>query len=117
MIETTRKVVARDFAIFQVKLLMDAAKDGALAALSLGALIIDMLSGSGKRPRLLYSVLKLSERFDLWLNLNGAMERLEAGDIDEEGLFGASEAGSDSLLGKIEEVVKKNAPNRKGPRG
>ncbi len=116
MIETTRKVVARDFAIFQLKLFMDAAKDFVLVSLSIGALVIDMISGGGKRPRLFYSVLKISERFDKWLNLNGAMERLEAGDIDEEGLFGASEAGSDSLLGKIEEVVKKNAAKRKGPK-
>ena len=115
MIETTRKVVARDFAIFQLKLLMDAAKDVVLSSLSIGALVIDMVSGGGKRPRLFYSVLKLSERFDLWLNLNGAMERLEAGDIDEEGLFGASEAGSDSLLGKIEEVVKNQTKSRRRP--
>lgn len=113
MIETTRKVVARDFVIFQIKLLMDAAKDFVLLSLSIVAMVIDMIAGGGKRPRLFYSVLKLSERFDLWLNLNGAMERLEAGDIDEEGLFGASEAGSDSLLGKIEEVVKKSAQKKK----
>lgn len=105
-IEASRSVVIRDFAIFQVKLLIDAAKDGALAALSVGALVLDLLSGGGRRPRLFYSVLAMSERFDLWLNLSGAVSRLETEQLDEDGLFAASDAGSDSLLGKIEELVR-----------
>lgn len=106
MIEATRSTTIRDFVIFQLKLLMDAAKDVALAPLATGALVIDMFSGGGRRSRLFYQVLRLSERFDLWLNLNGAMERLEAGDVGDDGLFGASEAGSDSLLGKLEQMVR-----------
>ncbi len=105
-IQARRSVVLRDFAIFQFKLLLDAAKDGILATLSVGALVIDLLSGGGRRPRLFYSVLALSERFDLWLNLSGAVSRLETEELDDEGLFGASEAGSDSLLGRIEEIVR-----------
>ena len=105
-IEASRGVVLRDFAIFQVKLFLDAAKDGILAALSVGALVLDMLSGGGRRPRLFYSVLAMSERFDLWLNLSGAVSRLESEQLGDDGLFGASEAGSDSLLGKIEEMVR-----------
>lgn len=105
-IEASRSVVIRDFAIFQVKLLIDAAKDGVLAALSVGALVLDLLSGGGRRPRLFYSVLAMSERFDLWLNLSGAVSRLETEQLDDDGLFAASDAGSDSLLGKIEELVR-----------
>jgi hypothetical protein len=105
-IEASRSVVIRDFAIFQVKLLIDAAKDGILAALSVGALVLDLLSGGGRRPRLFYSVLAMSERFDLWLNLSGAVSRLETEQLDDDGLFAASDAGSDSLLGKIEEMVR-----------
>ena len=41
----------------------------------------------------------MSERFDLWLNLHGAALRAES---DEDGLFGVSEAGSNTLLGKLE---------------
>ena len=105
-IEASRSVVIRDFAIFQVKLLVDAAKDGVLAALSVGALVLDLLSGGGRRPRLFYSVLAMSERFDLWLNLSGAVSRLENEQLGDDGLFAASDAGSDSLLGKIEELVR-----------
>ncbi len=105
-IEASRSVVIRDFAIFQVKLLLDAAKDGVLAALSVGALVLDLVSGGGRRPRLFYSVLAMSERFDLWLNLSGAVSRLENEQLGDDGLFGASDAGSDSLLGKIEELVR-----------
>lgn len=106
-IEARRRVVVRDFAIFQMKLFLDGLKDVALSAISLGALLLDMISGGGRRPRVFYTVLAMSERFDLWLNLSGAVSRLEEGEeLDDEGLFGASEAGSDSLLGKVEEMVK-----------
>jgi len=114
-IQARRSVVLRDFAIFQLKLLLDTAKDGILVTLSVGALVIDLLSGGGRRPRLFYSVLALSERFDLWLNLSGAVSRLENEELDDEGLFGASAAGSDSLLGRIEEIVRggDDPPSRK----
>jgi hypothetical protein len=116
-IEASRHVVIRDFAIFQVKLFLDAAKDGVLAALSVGALVLDLLSGGGRRPRLFYSVLAMSERFDLWLNLSGAVSRLESEQLDDDGLFAASDAGSDSLLGKIEEMVRGAEPPKPGGGG
>jgi hypothetical protein len=106
MIEATRSVTIRDFVIFQLKLVLDGLKDLGLFQLAIGALLIDLVSGGGKRRRVFYSVLRLSERFDLWLNLNGAMERLEAGEVSDDGLFGASEAGSDNLLGKIEQMIR-----------
>ena len=107
MLKATRPVMLRDLAIFLIKLALDGLKDLILIQLALGAALLDLLSGGGKKQRLFYSVLRLSERFDLWLNLNGAMERMEAGDeINDDGLFGASEAGSDTLLGKLEELVR-----------
>lgn len=105
MIEATRRVTIRDFFIFQLKLVLDGLKDFALFQLAIGALLVDLVSGGGRRRRLFYSVLRLSERFDLWLNLNGAMERLDAG-LDDDGLFGASDAGADTLLGKLEQMVR-----------
>ncbi|MEJ2539952.1 MAG: hypothetical protein P8188_08285 [Gemmatimonadota bacterium] len=116
-IHASRSVVIRDFAIFQLKLLLDAAKDGILAALSVGALVLDLLSGGGRRPRLFYTVLAMSERFDLWLNLSGAVTRLESEELDDDGLFAASEAGSDSLLGQIEDLVRggDTKKTRRGP--
>ena len=44
----------------------------------------------------------LKERFDLWLNLYAASE---SGSTTEEGLFGASRAGDDTFLGKLEELT------------
>ena len=114
MVHAERGVTIRDFGIFVVKLLIDGSKDIALIWLSGGAIILDIIAGRGKKPRLFYSVLRISERFDLWLNLNGAMEKLESGETDD-GLFGASEAGSDSLLGQIEQLVRGgDAPRARG---
>lgn len=124
MLQAKRSVMFRDLVIFLVKLAIDGMKDLALMNLAIGAAILDILAGGGTRPRLFYSVLRLSERFDLWLNLNGAMEKMEAGEAGEDGLFGASTAGSDSLLGQIEQLVRggdsprgSRPPDDDSPRG
>jgi hypothetical protein len=103
MTVATRSVTARDFLIFQLKLVLDGLKDLVVFNVSIGAMVLDVIAGKGRRPRLFYSVLRLSERFDLWLNLHGAMERLHESD---DGLFGASDAGSDTLLGQIEKLAR-----------
>lgn len=105
MTVATRGVTVRDFFIFQLKLVIDGLKDLAIFQVSIAAIVLDILAGRGRRPRLFYSVLKLSERFDHWLNLHGVSERLDD-PSNEDGLFGASEAGSDTLLGKIEQLVR-----------
>lgn len=103
MTKATRVVTIRDFLIFQIKLILDGLKDIVLVQVSTVAVVLDVVSGAGRRPRLFYSVLRVSERFDLWLNLNGAAARLDG---SQDGLFGASAAGSDTLLGQIEQVVR-----------
>lgn len=105
MIMATRSVTLRDFLIFQLKLWLDGVKDVVVIALSTGAVILDFIAGQGRRPRLFYSVVRASERFDRWINLHAAMERMEAGESDD-GLFGASTAGEDTLLGQIEELAR-----------
>ena len=98
----TRPVLIRDFLIFQLKLVLDGFKDVFLLQASIVAVVLDLFFG-GKRNRIFYRVMRLGERIDLWLNLHGAIKRgAETGD----GLFGGSEAGSDSLLGKIEQAVR-----------
>ncbi len=101
-----RTVVVRDFVIFAVKLAIDGVKDVALLQIAAIAVLADLLRGEG-HDRLFYKVVRLSERFDLWLNLNGAVDELEKGDT-YDGLFGASTAGSDTLLGKLEGWVRGN---------
>ena len=65
--------------------------------LSVGCL--ELVSGASRRSRLFCSVLRFSERFDLWFNLNGTMEGL---DETDDGLFGTRSAANDTLLGRVE---------------
>jgi len=105
MTVASRSVTLRDFAIFQVKLFLDGLKDFVAIWLSIGAIILDFIAGRGRRPRLFYSVVRASERFDKWINLHSVVERMDALETDD-GLFGASTAGDDSLVGKIEQLVR-----------
>ena len=97
------KISIRDFAIFQLKLLIDGLKDGAVFTMSFVAFTVDLVFRRHGRRRFFYKVMRISERFDLWLNLHGAAEEA---DTNADGLFGASEAGSDTMLGQIEQMVR-----------
>lgn len=102
----SRAALVRDFLIFQVKLFLDGLKDVVVSPLAFIALVWDLVSGRGgrrhRRGRRFYSVLRMTERFDLWLNLYGAARRSER---SGEGLFEESAAGSDTLLGRLEELA------------
>ena len=108
---TSRPVLIRDVLIFQVKLVLDGLKDAALLPLSIIAGMVDLVLLRREPAKHFYAVLRLSERFDLWLNLNGAAQT--AGD-SADGLFGASLAGSDTLLGKLEELVRSRVETGSG---
>jgi hypothetical protein len=99
----TRAVLIRDFLIFQLKLLLDGAKDVFLFQAAIVAVVLDLFFG-GRRRRLFYTVMRLGERIDLWLNLHGAISKGDDGSGD--GLFGASKAGSDNLLGQLEQAIR-----------
>lgn len=101
----SRSVTLRDFAIFQLKLALDGVKDLVVFNLSICAVLLDLLAGRGRQPRAFYALMRTSERFDSWLNLHGVVERMEDGGT-LDGLFGASRAGSDSLVGRIEQLVR-----------
>jgi hypothetical protein len=116
MMVATRGVTLRDFVIFQIKLWLDGMKDMVVIGVSSVAVVLDVIAGQGRRPRLFYSVVRASERFDRWLNLHAAMERMEAGESDD-GLFGASTAGEDTLLGQIEQIVRGGDRPRRVGRG
>lgn len=116
MVMATRGVTLRDFLIFQLKIWLDGMKDVVVIGLSTGALVLDFIAGKGRRPRLFYSVVRVSERFDRWLNIHGAVERLETAETDD-GLFGVSTAGEDTLLGQIEQLVRGGDKPRRVGRG
>jgi hypothetical protein len=98
----TRWVILRDLAIFQIKLALDGLKDLVFMPLSLVAAALDLFLPAGEPGKRFYFVLRLGERFDRWLALFGAAEKASA---LEDGLFGASRAGSPSLLGRLEAIV------------
>jgi len=97
----SKHVLIRDLLIFQMKLWMDGLKDLVLAPVSIGAGVLDILLGPNEKGHRLYSVLRLGERYDLWLNLFGAAKAAEQ---TGEGLFGGSEPGDGTMIGKLEEL-------------
>ena len=70
----SKSVIVRDLLLFQMKLWLDGLKDVVLSPLSIGAALLDMVRGTGRRS-LFYRVLQLGERFDRWLNLYHASQR------------------------------------------
>ena len=96
------RVVLRDLVIFQIKLLLDGVADLILSQASFLAVIIDLLFPADRKGQRFYAVMARAERFDRWLSLYGSAD---AADLDEDGLFGASQAGSDTLLGRLENLV------------
>ena len=116
----SRNVTLRDFAIFQVKLLLDGMKDVVAFWLSFGAITLDFIAGRGRRPRLFYSVVRASERFDKWINLHSVVQRMDELGTDD-GLFGGADDDEDSLVGEIERLVRKrpdpSLPADDGPEG
>ena len=97
------KVSIRDFVIFQLKLLIDASKDTAVFTVSFFAFGIDLIFRRHGRRRFFYKMMRVSERLDLWLNLYGATE---GADENPDGLFGTSAAGSDTMLGQVEQMLR-----------
>lgn len=97
-----KAVVLRDLLIFQVKLAMDGLKDIVLMPLSFAAAAMDIVFPGPRVGHRLYAVLAVGEKFDSWLNLFGAARQADSA---TGGLFGASRAGSPTLLGRLEAIV------------
>jgi hypothetical protein len=96
------RVLIRDLLIFQLKLLLDGLKDIVVFWMAIGASLLDIVFPGERRGHRFYAVMRSAERFDHWLNLYGAAEHAEE---NEEGLFGESAAGADTMLGRLEEIV------------
>jgi hypothetical protein len=97
-----RWVLLRDLLIFQIKLALDGMKDLIFMPISIVAAALDILVPTARPGSRFYAVLRLGERFDRWLSLFGAAQKADALD---DGLFGASRAGSPTLLGRLEAIV------------
>lgn len=68
--------VLRDVLLFQFKLVVDGLKDLCLAQVALGAALIDLVRRDGSPGRRFYGVVRLSERFDGWLDLHEPLTRV-----------------------------------------
>jgi hypothetical protein len=95
-------VILRDLVIFQVKLALDGLKDLVLMPISIVAAAADIFFPGPRVGHRLYAVLSVGEKYDRWLNLFSAAQQADAG---QDGLFGASRAGSATLLGRLEKLV------------
>lgn len=98
----SRWVLLRDLAIFQIKLLLDGAKDVLLAPLSMGAAALDVVVPGPRPGHRFYAIMRLGEHYDQWLSLYAAADKATTLD---DGLFGQSRAGSPSFLGRLEATV------------
>jgi hypothetical protein len=103
-LDTPRRVLLRDFLIFEIKLVLDGLKGVGISLLALPALGLDLLHPGSRMGQRFYGVMRLGERLDRWLSLYGVAEAAEG---DPEGLFGVSRAGSPTLLGRMEALVNR----------
>lgn len=99
----TRSVLLRDLAIFQLKMFLDGVKGLLLSQVAIFAAVVDILFLQVTHGRLFYKVLAFGEKCDLFLNLYGAADGAAS---DRDGLFGRSRAGSNTLLGKLEAMLR-----------
>lgn len=86
-----RSVILRDLLFFQIKLWMDGLKDLVLSPLSIAGAAIDILFGVTGESSWFYRVMRLGERFDLWLNLYGPAQNAASdpdGLLNRQGLRG-----------------------------
>lgn len=106
----TTEVLLRDLIIFQVKLLLDGLKDIVLSPLSIAAVLWDLVpSRNAPRGKAFYQILKVGERFDLWLNLYNPSHAQRQ---DHEGLLEAGVHSADSLMGKLEQLARAEAQKK-----
>ncbi len=101
-LDRPRRVLLRDFVVFEVKLLLDQLKGLVISQAALIAFIIDFIRPRGYSFSLFYRVMSLGERIDQWLSLYAPSRHAAE---DPEGLFGESRAGSPTLLGQLEGIV------------
>lgn len=76
----SRRKIVRDVLIFELKLWLEGFKDVALMPLSLGAAVIDLLLPNKVGRGALYSVMKLGDRFERWVDLYAALEERQSAD-------------------------------------
>lgn len=98
--------VIRDVLEFQFKLVVNGLKDLTLAQVALGAALLDFLRRDGSPGRRFYGIVRLSDRFDQWLDLHAAAARAPE---DTPDLVPISTRSVDDLLGGLETSARRVA--------
>ena len=98
--------VIRDLLEFQFKLVVDGLKDLTLAQVALGAALLDLFRRDGSPGRRFYGIIRLSDRFDEWLDLHSAVERAPE---DTPDLFLNPSRSVDDVLGGLETSARRVA--------
>ena len=101
-----RGVAIRDFIVFQVKLAADGLKDVVAINLSVIAIVIDLLAGRGGNPRFFYGVVRLSRRFEGWLDLHRMRGIAGTGRDSPSQLEGPD---ADTLIEQVEDLMQRKA--------
>ena len=83
----------RNVLAFQLKLAVDALRDVVLSPISLGAALLDLVSGTDRDPLYFEQVLTLGRRTEGWINLFGAAPGADEG------------PGIDRLVERVEALV------------
>jgi len=97
---TSRAALAREAAVFQLKLVADGLRDAVLIPVSLIAAVIGLLRGGDDANREFRSVLDLGRQSERWINLFG----------DHEPARGVG--SMDDVLDRVEQALREQA--RKG---
>ena len=105
----TKGVLTRDFLIFELKLLLDGFIDLVMAPVAAVAFVAELLLPSKVPGRRFYRVLRMGERWDRWLSLYQPAKDAET---SGEGLLRAGSVSADSLIGRIEDLVREGRLSR-----
>jgi hypothetical protein len=92
----TASALIKSVAILQLKLLLDAARDLALAPLAIAAALLDLVRVKHQEPRFFRSVLRIGEHSDRWIDVWSGGR-----DADEP-----HRENVDALIARVEEVVR-----------
>ena len=99
----TNRVLIRDVATFQAKLIVDGLRDFVLVPISLVAGLLSFVTGrSGKPNSQFYSLLEVGKQSEQWIDLFGALRHAPA-DMQQHVRF--PDTNMDEILDNIEEFV------------
>ena len=96
-----RWTLIRDVLVFQLKLAVDAVRDVVLSPISLGAAVLDLLTGADRERPFFYQVLLAGRRTEGWIDLFGAGDRIEP----ERPPRSAEEARIDRVVERVEALL------------